>query len=310
MLEGSRQNLMFKIKTRQIGFDKISAELKARILWFAALLTIGGISYVIFAYNLLVSESDMYSHVPITFAISGYVLFRERGNIFKQLSYSFAAGGGCVIAAAVMFILGNAAKSGLSQNDYFSAVSFAFVLYLTGSFILCFGAGAFRRGAFPVLLLLFAVPIPDFVMSRITWFLQVMSFWSAAGIMDFLGLYPIREGFTLSFPGLTIEVAEQCSGIRSSLALMLMSLLYMHYFLRKYPSKVVLVAASLFIIPFKNGLRIAVLVLLSIYWDRRFLSGPLHTYGGIPFFGIGIAWLSLLTVILAKAEKYFSRSRS
>jgi len=80
---------MFKIKTRQIGFDKISAELKARILRFAALLTIGGISYVICAYNLLASESDMYSHVPVTFAISGYVLFRERGNIFGQAVDAF-----------------------------------------------------------------------------------------------------------------------------------------------------------------------------------------------------------------------------
>ncbi|MEN6439688.1 MAG: archaeosortase/exosortase family protein, partial [Syntrophobacter sp.] len=127
---------------------------------------------------------------------------------------------------------------------------------------------------------------------------------AACWVLDVLRLYPIKEGFSIILPDVSVEVARQCSGIRSSIALLIISVLYGRYFLRTNPGRVLLVVLTLFVAPYKNGLRIATLVLLSIYWDKMVLAGPLHSAGGIPFFVIGLVWLSLILFVLARVEKW------
>ena len=103
-----------------------------------------------------------------------------------------------------------------------------------------------------------------------------------------LGVPIFREGFQLFLPGLSIEVVEQCSGIRSSLSLLLVGILAVHFFLQSGWRRLSLVAAVVPITIAKNGLSIVTLSLLGAYVDRRVLEGPLHRAGGIPFFLVAL----------------------
>ena len=75
------------------------------------------------------------------------------------------------------------------------------------------------------------IPIPDFLMKKTIYGLQVGSIELSEILFTLSGLPFEREGFFCSLPGVSIEVSEQCSGIRSSLALLITSLLAGHFFL-------------------------------------------------------------------------------
>ena len=75
-----------------------------------------------------------------------------------------------------------------------------------------------------------------------------------------------------ALPALAIEVAEECSGIRSSLALLITGLLAGHMLLRTPWTRTALMAAIVPIAIMKNAVRIVVLTLRSTYVDRGFIT--------------------------------------
>jgi len=99
-----------------------------------------------------------------------------------------------------------------------------------------------------------------------------------------------------------IEIADECSGIRSSIALVLTGLLAGHTFLREHWTKALLLIAVLPVTLLKNGIRIVTLTLLALHVDSGFLTGQLHHEGGIVFFVISLAMVAPLVPILRRAE--------
>ena len=128
-------------------------------------------------------------------------------------------------------------------------------------------------------------------------------------VFELLGGPVYRTGFIFALPGLTIEVAKECSGIRSSLALLITSLLAGHLFLRSAWTKAVLTLATLPLLIVKNGIRIVTLSLLSIYVDPSFLTGSLHRDGGIVFFFLALVLLTPVLWLLQTSERTGSTVR-
>jgi exosortase len=111
-----------------------------------------------------------------------------------------------------------------------------------------------------------------------------------------------REGFVFILPGISIRVAEECSGIHSTLALLITTVLASYIFLKKSWKRVVLCIAVVPIAIFKNGLRIATLSVLAIYVNPAFLYGNLHHRGGIVFFIIALLPMALLLNLLRRGD--------
>ncbi len=273
-----------------------------RILIFSPLLLLGILVFGRTAIDIFEAKSELYSHIPAIYLIIGYVLFTERKKIFSEAGYSPVYGAGLVLLSCMLYFYGRTNQAGFSPNDYSSILSLAFAVYLAGIFLLSFGLKTFRKAQFAVFLLIFTIPIPGFVLDKVIYFLQVQSYNAACWVLDALRLYPVKQGFSISLPDVSVVIAPQCSGIRSSIALLIISTLYARYFLRTNSARLPLIILTMFVAPFKNGIRIATLVWLSIYWNKKVLSGTLHTAGGIPFFFIGLAWLTVILFVLSKLE--------
>jgi exosortase len=147
------------------------------------------------------------------------------------------------------------------------------------------------------------LPIPPVVLNAIVSFLKVGSTYAVDALFALTATTYHRDGFVFTLPSVTIEIADECSGIRSSIALLLTSLLAGHLYLRAGWSRALLVAAVLPIAILKNGIRIATLTLLSIYVNPSFLAGRLHTDGGVVFFLISLAILAPVLIALRRAER-------
>ena len=156
---------------------------------------------------------------------------------------------------------------------------------------------------FPLLFLFLMAPIPDVLLNRVIVWLQQGSAEVSYAVFQLVGVPVFRTGFVFALPGVTIEIARECSGIRSSLALLITSLLAGHLFLRSAWTKAVFTLAAIPLLIVKNGIRIVTLSLLSIYVDPSFLTGNLHHQGGILFFLLALVILLPLLWLLQQHER-------
>ena len=247
-------------------------------------------------------QQEHYSHIILVPLVSTALLFLERKKVFFHVETRWMPGFGLFAVGALFHWIGRRYFASSSENDRLSMAIFSVVVIWVGGFVLCYGLRAFRKGLFPVLFLFLMIPIPDFLLSRAIFWLQTGSADVSYEVFQLVGVPVLRDGFFFSLPGLTVEVSQECSGIRSSVALMITSLLAGHLFLRSAWKKAVLTLATLPLLIVKNGIRIVTLTLLSIYVDPSFLTGRLHHQGGILFFLLALVLLVPMMLWLQSSE--------
>lgn len=248
-------------------------------------------------------QTDYYSHIPLIPVISAFFIFIKRKKIFGR-SYSFFLPGLLIMTAGAVLRLASPGLQ-LDANDYVSLATLSALVFWWGSFLFLFGKEAHRKAYFPAAFLIFAVPIPSIMMEKIVSVLVTASTIVTNLLFKAIGVPFAREGSIFNLPGFSIEVAKECSGIRSSLALLITSILAGHLFLKKFWTKGILVLTVFPVAVLKNGLRIVGLYLLSYYIDIRFIEGDFHhKFGGTVFFGVGLFLLGLILWILKKSEAH------
>lgn len=249
-------------------------------------------------------RDDTYSHIPLIPLVTFYLIFSDRKRIFSRFSPGWKLGGLFLVGGASCFVLGQRNFWSSAPENVLCIEALGIVLAWAAAFAFFFGAGALRAARFPFLFLLFMVPIPLPILNRTIFVLQEGSASSAAFLFNLCHIPFLRQGFDFLLPGVTIRVAEECSGIRSTLALIIMSVLAGHIFLRKFPSQVLLCLLVFPFTVFKNGLRIMVLSTLAIYVNPGFLHGRLHEYGGMVFFAVGLVPLAICLLLLQRGEAH------
>lgn len=193
-------------------------------------------------------------------------------------------------------------RLGLQDGDSLSFSMLALVIWWLGSVILCFGIETFQLLLFPLCFLVLMVPFPEWLLSVITAFLQRESAWGASLLFRMAGVPVAHDGVLLSIPGLNIEVARECSSIRSSLMLIVITLVLAHLFLHSLSGKIVLVLAAIPLSVAKNSVRIFTIGELGTRVDPGFLNGRLHREGGVVFLGAAVIAILLLLWMLKRSE--------
>lgn len=234
--------------------------------------------------------------------LSAFLIYDRRTAIFSNLSFGWTSGPSLLAIGASAVVGASFNFLHLSGRNLGVLFVIGIVMIWMGGFALLFGASSFRAALFPVLFLLFGVPIPEPLRSQIVSVLQQGSAAAAEAFFRLAGVPCFRQGLTFSLPGVAIRVAEECSGIRSSLALLITTVLASHLFLRSTWRKLLLCAAVVPLTVLKNGLRIATLSTLAIYVNPSFLTGNLHRHGGIVFFIIGLVPVALLLLFMQRSE--------
>ena len=248
-------------------------------------------------------KRDYHTLIPFIPIISVYLIYLKRNELSRNINYSFRIGltaiiSGIFVYTAVLLIGGN-----LNLNDYAAVMTASSLLLLWGAFIFAYGTKAFTSALFPLLFLVFMIPFPYEVMEWLITFLQKGS-TEFANFLLWLSQVPYyREGFVFHTIGIDVEVAPECSGIRSGLALLITALLAGYLFLNSWWRRAILVLCVIPITMLKNGIRITTLTLLSTYVDPRILQSPLHREGGIPFFILALLLMAPILYFLRKREE-------
>lgn len=242
------------------------------------------------------------SHIALIPLISGWLLLTDSRKLSPPDKPDFAASlSGFLPALLVAFLCWR--WNALSPSTKLAGYILALIFALAGGFAATWGLAELKKRWFPFAFLLFAVPLPDFLLNRIIYALQSGSAAVTESIFDLTGVPALREGFVFHLPRVSIEIAQECSGIRSSIALLILAVLVSHFAFRPFWKKAAFVCAGLAMMVIKNGIRISTLTLLALYVDPGFLFGKLHRQGGFLFFLLGLALLLPVFWLLRRGEK-------
>jgi exosortase len=284
--------------------EKIKEHLNTRnivFLLFAAVALIMAYTPIKALYSS--NKSEYYSHIPLIPLVSIYLVYINRKEIFAKVNYLFVVGIPVLLLGIALFLGGFLWGAPLDQNNYASLIAFSIFIFINGAFILLYGMQAYRTALFPLLFLIFTVPIPTALMDNIIYYLQVGSTEFTNLLFLASGVPFVRDGFVFHLPNISVEVAKQCSGIRSGMAIFIVAVLAGYMFLKSYWKIIFLVVCAVLIAMLKNGIRIFTLSLLGNYIDPQILASSLHRDGGILFFIVALLLLAPILFFLRRSEK-------
>jgi exosortase C (VPDSG-CTERM-specific) len=250
-------------------------------------------------------HSDLFSYVPLIPFISAYLIWLRKEAIPSNWDSAWKSS--ALAAVAGLALVGSywwARLSGwrLAPEDYLALMTSSFLLLLWSLALAMLGGRALRSIAFPVALMLFMIPYPRFMLEGINSFFDQTSAYAACGFFWIAGTPLVRDGLELHLPGFSLLVAPECSGIHSTLVLLITSLLAGNLFLSTGWKRALLTAFVLPLAIARNGFRISVIGELCVHISPTMIDSPIHHQGGPIFFLLSLVPFFLLLVFLRKSE--------
>lgn len=268
------------------------------IAWFGALLIL---CYAPILYRLAAqwaNDEDM-GHGFLVPIIAGFIAWQRRGILAATPRQPNGWGLVLVVFAALEAL---AATLGA---ELFTA-RLAFIIALFGVILYLGGTQWVKQLLFPLLLMLFMIPIPAIIYAQLTLKLQMLAAELGETLIGWMGIPVLRSGNTLQLPSQTLDVAVACSGIRSLLSLGFLSLVYAYFTDKRIWMRWVLLAATVPIAICANGIRVAVTGLLSEV-NVDLARGAYHEMEGYIVFVVALVALvivhRLINLGIKKAQK-------
>ena len=267
----------------------------ANVLWFWESLTL------VLDRSLQDEHSQHYSHISLIPFLCLYLLYLRRAAIFAEKEWSPFLG-------LILMVVGGAVSLGTKEPisealHSLSPAMLSFVMMCWGAFLFCYGLQTFRMASFGLGLMVFMIPFPSVFLDATVGFLQRSSTDVVDLLFSAIGIPVLREGFIFKLSNFTILIAEECSGIRSFLSLVIISLVAGYWFLTSVWARAVLVAVVVPLAIVKNAFRIVGLALLANYVDPTYITdSTLHRNGGIPLFLLSLIVLFGVVWFLRRSE--------
>jgi exosortase C (VPDSG-CTERM-specific) len=251
------------------------------------------------------AASNLYSYILLIPFVSAYLLYIRRDQLPKKCSVDLPL---AIVALAI----------GLGTLTFTYWLDFAGrapaigdrLTLLTTSFLCCLAAGGFfffgrtwmRAAAFPLAYLIFMIPMPNAMVDALEQASSTASAEMANLLFTLSGMPFLRAGQIFQLPNITLEVAQECSGIRSSLVLFITSILAANLFLNTTWRRLALVAIVIPLGILRNGFRILVIGLLCVHVGPQMIHSLIHRRGGPLFFVLFLVPLLVFLWLLRKGD--------
>lgn len=259
------------------------------VIWFGALLIL---CYAPILYRMAhqwATDADM-GHgffVPI---VAGFIAWQRRDRLLATPRQPNGWGLVLVIFAACEALIATIGAELFTQRLAFIIALFGVVLYLGGKQWV-------KVLLFPLLLLLFMIPIPEIIYATLTLKLQMIASQLGELLITAMGIPVFRTGNVLHLPSQDLDVAEACSGIRSLLALGFLSLVYAYFADKRVWMRWALLAATVPIAIIANGIRVAFTGKLSEI-NTKLAEGAYHEAEGYIVFIVALVALVITHRVL------------
>jgi exosortase B len=240
-------------------------------------------------------QSDEQGHGPIIGAVSFWLMWTRRQAVIDAPYLPANWLGGALFAVAMVFYaLGRSQQ--IIQGEVLGIIIAGAALLL-----LLRGVQALRAVAFPLVFLLFLVPLPGVLVQAMTIPLKTAVSYVAEVLLHWAG-YPIaRTGVILSVGQYQLLVADACAGLNSLFTLEALGLLYLN--LLGYTSKLRNLTLAILVVPISfvaNVIRVIILILVTYHLGDEAGQGFVHTFAGMVLFVVGLSMMLVTDGIVGR----------
>ena len=229
-------------------------------------------------------EDDNYSHGPFILLISLYLIWLRRESLLSVERRGAWWGVVIVALGLAVYLVGQFAAM-------HAVVQISLWLVVVGVVTSLVGLSGLALLAFPLLYLLAAIPIPEFLHYELSNRLQLLSSALGVGCLQLIGVTAYREGNVIDLGPLQLQVVEACSWLRYLFPLIALTLLCAYLYRERRWKRAVLVLSSIPISILLNGFRIGTIGVLVEWYGQAAAKGFSHFFEGWVFF---VASLGLL----------------
>jgi exosortase len=245
-------------------------------------------------YEAWNNENQYYEHGWIVVAVMGWFIYRAWAPMRSEPVRGSNAGLWW-IALGILFWVG-----GFRAIQARAAVVSLPCLILGGAHFV-YGWKVARHLVFPLSLSAFMVPLPG--IEQATNGLAIIATKMAHKFGMLIGIETFQTGTILQdAEGGSFSVNDGCSGLRSLVALMLISYAYAMVVHRKWWERFVIFAAAIPIAMVANGVRITTILIVAQI-NRTFATGTWHNYSGFFSFAAALGLLMLLSFIMRQGVR-------
>ncbi len=174
--------------------------------------------------------------------------------------------------------------------------------FIVGCFVLVAGLPVLKSLFVPLLLLALIIPVPNQVLSVLTASLQLWVTEISTSFVQLLSIPVYTEGNVLHIPGKTFQVVEACSGIRSLVSMITLSLIIGFFTLTRKVSFAIFFVAAIPIAVFVNIVRVIAMLITYYYLKLDLTHGTPHTIAGLLLFVFGLFLLFTIQRVLERWE--------
>ncbi|MBF0532566.1 MAG: exosortase/archaeosortase family protein [Candidatus Omnitrophica bacterium] len=173
---------------------------------------------------------------------------------------------------------------------YFSS-GFSLLLVLAGLILHFYGAKIFRIILFPVVFLVFMVPLPLVTITTISFKLKLIAAQLATLSLNHLGVPAVRQGSMIYMRDAYVVVEDVCSGLRSLISLTALSSVFAYLMKGNWWKRGMIFLSAVPIAIITNVARIMTLSLISEIWGSQYATGLIHDMTGFMVFALAFILL-------------------
>lgn len=227
--------------------------------------------------------TDEQGHGPLIIGATFWLFWSMRERIFEGPPQPAPiAGFGLLAFSLALFAVGR--SQSIIEIEAGSQIT-----TLAAGLLLLHGTRALKRAWFPLVFLVFAVPLPGALVQALTLPLKHAVSVVAESVLWHIG-YPIgRNGVMLTIGPYQLLVADACSGLNSLFTLEALGLLYMN--IMNYQSRARNVLLAVMIVPISfvsNVTRVLILVLITYHLGDEAGQGFAHEFAGLVLFAVAL----------------------
>ena len=273
----------------------------------SVLVLLCGFSVPLFQVVQLSRQNGLYSYIVLIPFVSLFLIWQQRDRLdgspgpgCRGLAWLFLSAGLGFLAWYLLLLFDPGA---VPEQNVLALAMYALVLLIAGAACLFLNRKTLGVLGFPLGFLIFLAPFPVFVETALEHLLQRGSAVAAHALFQVVGTPVLRTGTFFRLPGFSLEVAPECSGINSTVALLVTSLVAGQIFIRSPWKRAILALLVVPIALLRNGLRVFTIGELCVHVGPEMIDSYIHHHGGPIFFALSLVPFSLILFFLVRSER-------
>jgi exosortase D (VPLPA-CTERM-specific) len=247
---------------------------------YAGLIALAALIAAVVAFRGALGElvrrwiaQEEYSHGFFIPAIALWLLWMRRDALVASLGRPSWVGLALILVAMLMHLAGE-------LSAFFLLSQLGFIAALLGIVLALGGFSLLRVTAVPIIFLAFAIPLPYFIDSVLSWRLQLISSELGVWFIRLMQVPVYLEGNVIDLGQYKLQVVEACSGLRYLYPLLSLGFLAAYFFRAPLWQRAFVLLSTVPITIVMNSFRIGMVGVLVDRWGTEQAEGLLHFFEG------------------------------